>query len=55
MIATPMIPLTKKGVEFIWFDACEQSFHLVKQQIMSARVLRLPNAQLEVRSGYVNT
>ena len=41
-IAAPMTKLTKKGAKFIWTSNCEQSFQELKNKLVSAPVLSLP-------------
>jgi hypothetical protein len=38
-IAKPMTELLKKGVKFVWSDACEKAFHTLRQHLTSAPVL----------------
>jgi hypothetical protein len=38
-IAKPMTELIKKGVKFVWSDACEKAFHTLRQHLTSAPVL----------------
>jgi hypothetical protein len=38
-IAKPMTELLKKGVKFVWSEACEKSFHTLRQHLTSAPVL----------------
>jgi hypothetical protein len=42
-IAKPKTELLKKGVEFVWSEACEKSFHTLRQHLTSALVLVQPN------------
>jgi hypothetical protein len=44
-IARPMTELLKKEKKFIWTDACEASFQELKQRLVSAPVLCLPDIQ----------
>ena len=44
-IAVPMTRLTQKNVKFIWSDACENSFQLLKEKLNIAPVLTLPNRE----------
>jgi hypothetical protein len=38
-ITKPMTELLKKGVKFVWNEACEQAFHTLRQHLNSAQVL----------------
>ena len=51
-IAGPLHCLTRKGVKFEWTDRCEESFQTLKEKLMSAPVLTLPegNEGFEVYS-----
>lgn len=42
-IASPIQNLTRKDVPFIWDDACEAAFQLLKELLTSAPLLRRPN------------
>ncbi|XP_038888423.1 uncharacterized mitochondrial protein AtMg00860-like [Benincasa hispida] len=42
-IAAPLTKLTRKGVTFVWNKACENSFQDLKQRLVSAPVLTVPN------------
>jgi hypothetical protein len=42
-IAKPMTELLKKGVKFIWSEACEKAFHTMRQHLTSAPVLVQPD------------
>jgi hypothetical protein len=42
-IAKPISELLKKGVEFVWSEACEKAFHTLRQHLTSAPVLVQPN------------
>ena len=42
-IALPMTTLTRKGVKFIWSKACENSFQVLKDRLVSAPILTIPN------------
>ena len=48
-IATPLTQLTKKGVPFVWDATCEASFQEIKQRLVSALVLTVPESSV----GYV--
>jgi hypothetical protein len=38
-IAKPMTELLKKGVKFVWSEACEKAFHTLRQHLISTPVL----------------
>jgi hypothetical protein len=38
-----MIELLKKGVKFVWSEACEKAFHTLRQHLTSAPVLVQPD------------
>jgi hypothetical protein len=42
-IAKPMTELLKKGVKFVWSEACEKAFHTLRQHLTSALVLVQPD------------
>jgi hypothetical protein len=42
-IASPLINLTKKNIDFIWDEACQSAFDQLKQILMSDQMLALPN------------
>jgi len=42
-IAAPLTKLTRKGEKFVWSEACERSFQLLKAKLTSAPVLVLPS------------
>ncbi|KAA0059819.1 pol protein [Cucumis melo var. makuwa] len=42
-IANPFTQLTRKGTPFVWSPACESSFQELKQKLVSARVLTVPD------------
>ncbi|KAL0561144.1 hypothetical protein IC582_001564 [Cucumis melo] len=42
-IATPLTQLTRKGVPFVWSKACEDSFQTLKQKLVTAPVLTVPD------------
>ncbi|KAA0035500.1 pol protein [Cucumis melo var. makuwa] len=42
-IATPLIQLTRKGAPFVWSKACEDSFQNIKQKLVTAPVLTVPD------------
>jgi hypothetical protein len=46
-ITKPMTELLKKGVKFVWSEACEKAFHTLRQHLTSAPVLvQLDNSKL---------
>ena len=45
-IAGPLHCLTRKGVKFEWTDRCEESFQTLKEKLMSAPVLTLPEGNV---------
>ena len=44
--ALPLLNLTKKDVPFIWNNDCEKSFLELKEALLSAPVLKMPNFEL---------
>jgi hypothetical protein len=42
-IAKPITELLKKGVKFVWSEACEKAFHTLIQHLTSALVLVQPD------------
>ena len=48
-ISSPLTKLTKKRVPFRWDDACEESFHNLKERLVTAPVLIVPKSS----EGYV--
>jgi hypothetical protein len=42
-IAKPMTVLLKKGVKFVWSEACEKAFHNLRQHLTSAPVIVQPD------------
>ncbi|KAL0551590.1 hypothetical protein IC582_010679 [Cucumis melo] len=42
-IATPLTQLTRKGAPFVWSKACEESFQNLKQKLVTAPVLTVPD------------
>ena len=40
-----MTHLTQKNARFVWSDACENSFQLLKKKLTTAPVLTLPNGE----------
>lgn len=41
--AAPLTELTKARAKFIWSEACEKAFNMLKQQLCTAPVLRTPD------------
>ena len=41
-LAAPMTILTRKGIHFVWNDACEHSFQELKKRLNSALILVIP-------------
>lgn len=44
IVAKPMTNLTKKGVPFIWTKECEASFQTLKNKLVNAPILTLPES-----------
>ena len=44
-ITAPMTRLTQKNAKFVWSDACENSFQLLKEKLTTTPVLTLPNGE----------
>ena len=42
-VAAPLYGLMKKGVSFVWNDICQESFDKLKQALISAPILGIPN------------
>ncbi|KAL4023093.1 hypothetical protein IC575_016841 [Cucumis melo] len=42
-IATPLTQLTRKGAPFVWSKACEDSFQNLKQKLVTAPILTVPD------------
>ncbi|KAA0040677.1 pol protein [Cucumis melo var. makuwa] len=42
-IVTPLTQLTRKGAPFVWSKACEDSFQNLKQKLVTAPVLTVPD------------
>ncbi|KAA0037369.1 pol protein [Cucumis melo var. makuwa] len=42
-IANPLTQLTRKGIPFVWSPACESSFQELKQKLVTAPVLTVPD------------
>ena len=45
ILARPLFNLLKKGTPFVWIENTEQSFQILKQSLVTAPVLALPNFQ----------
>ena len=41
-ICTPLYELTKKGVKFVWSEACESAFQTLKSSLTSAPIMAYP-------------
>ncbi|XP_057493150.1 uncharacterized protein LOC130778637 [Actinidia eriantha] len=46
-LAAPMTRLTRKGIRFVWNDACEHSFQELKKRLTTAPILVIPERGLE--------
>jgi hypothetical protein len=44
IIAKPMTRLTQKGIPFVWTDECEVSFQTLKNKLVNAPILALPES-----------
>ena len=44
-IATPLHNLTKKDVPYVWTENCEKAFQELKENLMSAPILALPDSK----------
>ncbi|KAA0052387.1 ty3-gypsy retrotransposon protein [Cucumis melo var. makuwa] len=42
-ITTPLTQLTRKGAPFVWSKACEDSFQNLKQKLVTAPILTIPD------------
>jgi hypothetical protein len=42
-IAKPMTELLKKGLKFVWSEACDKAFHTLREHLTLAPVLTQPN------------
>ena len=42
-ISSALTQLTKKGKPFVWTSACEQSFQKLKERLVTAPVLTVPD------------
>ena len=47
-IAVPLTELTRKSMRFSWSDRCEASFQELKQRLITAPVLSLPQRKWQV-------
>ncbi|KAA0059657.1 pol protein [Cucumis melo var. makuwa] len=47
-IASPLTQLTRKGTPFVWSPACESSFQELKQKLVTAPVLTVPDGKVLV-------
>ncbi|KAK9146004.1 hypothetical protein Sjap_005907 [Stephania japonica] len=47
-IASPLTELTRKDVTYIWSDACEKAFKLLKERLTTAPILVLPESSKEL-------
>ncbi|KAL0540965.1 hypothetical protein IC582_020991 [Cucumis melo] len=45
-IASPLTQLTRKGTPFVWSPACESSFQELKQKLVTAPVLTVPDGSV---------
>ncbi|KAL4025562.1 hypothetical protein IC575_013964 [Cucumis melo] len=52
-IATPLTQLTRKGAPFFWSNACEDSFQDLKQKLVTAPVLTVPDGCVLMQQGKV--
>ena len=43
MISRPLTQLLKKGVQFLWTPTAQESFSLLKQALVEAPVLAIPD------------
>ena len=42
IIAKPMTQLTQKNIKFVWTQECEDCFQVLKQKLVTAPILTLP-------------
>ena len=42
IIAKPMTKLTEKNVKFVWTQECEHCFQMLKEKLVTAPILTLP-------------
>ena len=45
-LAAPLTGLTRKGIKFVWSEACEKSFQEFKTRLTTAPVLIIPERSL---------
>jgi transposase InsO family protein len=43
-LCRPLHELTRKGVKFVWSEACEVAFNTLKEKLVSAPILALPDS-----------
>lgn len=41
-IVSPLTQLTRKGLKFVWSEKCEHNFQKLKDRLVSAPVLAIP-------------
>ncbi|KAA0033196.1 ty3-gypsy retrotransposon protein [Cucumis melo var. makuwa] len=51
-IATPLTQLTRKGAPFVWSKTCEDSFQNLKQKLVTASVLTVPDGLPRTLRGF---
>ena len=51
-IASLLTKLTRKGAKFIWNDACEESFQLLKTRLTLAPILIIPKRSVNYAVYY---
>jgi hypothetical protein len=51
MISSPLTQLLKKGVPFLWTDQAQEAFQLLKQALLQAPVLTVPDFSKEFTIG----
>jgi len=42
LVASPLYGLTKKGIEFVWTNECQEAFEELKRRLVSGPILALP-------------
>ena len=47
MISRPLTKLTRKNEEFKWTNKCDKCFHMLKEYLQEAPILRYPNPKAE--------